>query len=281
MKSSIVFLLLLLCPSVGLALHTEAPSSISSGSYTKHYEQSLFEVTEKGLFSVEMVIKEKELKVGVNTLDIIVHDRRDKDVVGAIVTVTPWMPEMGHGVFEKPFVTERGGGIYSVENIILIMRGRWELKIKIRKEDTEDSVTFDFPDVNVSETPSPNEHQPMYSSAPADVDTSTVRMSEKKLFKVSYVSENVPIPIGRIITWKLSVETADGLPAKNAEITVNGDMPEHGHGLPTQPEVVKGAEDGSYIVQGLKFSMPGWWVITYRIKAQGMDDSVSFNLVVQ
>ena len=278
MRTTMVFLLMLLFPSLGLAHHTDPPSS---GPYTKHYEQSLFKVTEKGLFSVEMVIKEKELKVGVNTLDIIVHDKNDKDVASAGITVTPWMPEMGHGVYEKPVVTERGGGLYSVENIILIMGGRWELRIKIRRGDVEDNVTFDFPDVKISETASPDERKAMYSSAPADVDTSTARVSTKKLFKVSYESENVPIPIGRIITWKLNVETADGRPVKNAEITVNGDMPEHGHGLPTQPEVARGMADGNYIVQGLKFSMPGWWVITFKVKTQDMDDTVTFNLVIQ
>jgi len=210
-----------------------------------------------------------------------VHDKNDKDVASAGITVTPWMPEMGHGVYEKPVVTERGGGLYSVENIILIMGGHWELRIKIRKGDAEDSVTFDFPDVKISETASPDERKAMYSSAPADVDTSTARVSTKKLFKVSYESENVPIPIGRIITWKLNVETADGRPVKNAEITVNGDMPEHGHGLPTQPEVARGMADGNYIVQGLKFSMPGWWVITFKVKTQDMDDTVTFNLVIQ
>ena len=278
MRTVIVFLLVILFPSLGLAHHTDPPSA---GSYTKHYEQSLFKVTGKGLFSVEMVIKEKELNVGVNTLDIIVHDKNDKDVAGATVTVTPWMPEMGHGVFEKPVVRERGGGLYSVENIILIMGGRWELRIKITKGDTEDRVTFDFPDVKISETPSPDEHKSMYSSAPADVDTSTVRMSAKKLFKVSYASETVPIPVARIITWKLNVQTADGRPVKNAEITVNGDMPEHGHGLPTQPEVAGGMEDGNYIVQGLKFSMPGWWVITFHVKTPDTDDTVTFNLMLQ
>jgi YtkA-like len=277
MRTAIVFLLALFFPSLSFALHTDQPSS---GSYTKHYEQSLFKVTEKGLFSVEMVIKDKELNVGVNTLDLIVHDNNNKDVVGAMVTVTPWMPEMGHGVFEKPVVRERGGGLYSVEDIILIMGGRWELRIKISKEDVEDNVTFDFPDVKSSGTLSPDEQKRMYSSAPADVDTSTVRMSANKLFKVSYVSETMPIPVGRIITWKLSVETADGRAVKNAEVTIEGSMPEHGHGLPTQPEVAKGTGEGDYLVQGLKFSMPGWWVITFNIKAQDMDDTVTFNLMV-
>jgi hypothetical protein len=278
MRAAILVIFTLLVPFIGFA--SEKKQS-SSGPQTKHYEQSLFKVTGKGLFSVEMVIKEKELKVGVNTLDIIVHDKNDKDVVGAVVTLIPWMPEMGHGVYEKPVVRERGGGLYSAENIILIMGGRWELRMKIKRGDVEDSVTFDFPDVKSSETLSPDEHKMIYSSAPADVDISTVHTSAKKLFKVSYVSENMPIPIGKIITWTLKVETADGRAVKNAEITVNGDMPEHGHGLPTQPEVAKGVADGNYIVQGLKFSMPGWWVITFKVKAQDMDDTVTFNIIVQ
>jgi hypothetical protein len=151
----------------------------------------------------------------------------------------------------------------------------------MRKGSVEDTVTFAFPDVKNSETLAPNEHKMIYSSAPADVDTSAVRTSAKKLFRVSYVSESVPIPIGRIITWKLRVEMADGRPVKDAEITIQGDMPEHGHGLPTQPEVTKGIGDGDYIVQGLKFSMPGRWVITFIVKAQDMDDTVTFNLLVQ
>ena len=278
MRVSFMLICMLFFPFLGFAAET---SQFSSGPHTKHYEQSLFKMTEKGLFSAEIVIKGKELKVGVNTLDIIVHDKNDKDVVGAEITVVPWMPQMGHGVFEKPVVSERGGGLYSVENIIFIMGGRWELRINVGKGAVEDTVTFNFPDVKSSETLSPNEHKMMYSSAPADVDTSTVLASDKKLFRVSYVSESVPIPVGRIIGWKLRVAMTDGRPVKDAEITVKGDMPEHGHGLPTQPEVAKGAEDGDYIVQGLKFSMPGWWVITFKVRTQDMDDTVAFNLMVQ
>ena len=278
MKTVVLLALVLLFPFTAFAYHTNPPAS---ATHTKHYENSLFKMTEKGLFSVEMVIKEKELKVGVNTLDMIVHDRDVKDVAGAEITIAPWMPEMGHGVFEKPVVQERGGGLYSVDNIILIMGGHWELRMKIKKGVTEDTVTFDFPDVNLSEAPSHDEHRIRYSSAPADVDTSAVQTSAQKIFKVSYVSKDLPIPIGRITSWTLRVETADGHPVKDADITIDGSMPEHGHGLPTQPEVTKRMEDGEYILQGLKFSMPGWWVITLRIKAQDLEDTVTFNLILQ
>jgi len=55
-------------------------------------------------------------------------------------------------------------------------------------------------------------------------------------------------------------------------------MPEHGHGLPTEPKVTKNFGDGTYLVEGIKFSMPGWWIMTFTIKANGKTDSVTFNL---
>jgi hypothetical protein len=85
--------------------------------------------------------------VRVNTLDIIVHDKDGKDITGAEIEIVPWMPAMRDGVFEKPVVNEGEDGIYRVENVILIMEGRWELRLKIKKNNTEDSITFDFSDV--------------------------------------------------------------------------------------------------------------------------------------
>ncbi len=108
---------------------------------------SLFKKTKKELLGIEMIIQGKELRMGVNQMDLIVHDRAGKDVVGAEITVIPWMPEMGHGVSEKPVVTERGGGLYRVENIILVMTGHWELKIAVKKNAMKDTVVFDFQDV--------------------------------------------------------------------------------------------------------------------------------------
>lgn len=277
MRIFALFISALLFPMVVFAANSVYSET---GQNTKHYDQSLFKMSDHGLYSVEMVIKDKDLKVGVNTFDIIVHDKSNKDVAGADIKVVPWMPDMGHGVFEKPVVKERGGGTYSVENVILIMEGRWELKLKINKNNTADDVTFDFPDVKRSTDMSQDMHSMMHSTAPADVDISTTRESAKKLFKASYVSDVNPIPFARFITWKLRVETADGRPVKDGEVTINGGMPEHGHGLPTMPEVVAGAAPGDYVVQGLKFSMPGWWVITFKIKAQGIEDVVTFNLIV-
>ena len=96
--------------------------------------------------------------------------------------------------------------------------------------------------------------------------------------KATYTSDPAAVPVNMMISWKLKVETADGQAVKDAEIAVSGDMPEHGHGLPTQPKVTKNFGDGTYLVEGIKFSMPGWWTMTFTIKAGGKTDTVTFNL---
>lgn len=121
------------------------------GKFTQHLADSKLIVTEKGLFSVEMDIPDKRLKVGVNTINLIIHENRDRDVERATVTVTPWMPEMGHGVFSPLTVTERGRGLYTVENIVLVMGGHWEFRIHIKWGETEDDVVFDFPYIKTTD----------------------------------------------------------------------------------------------------------------------------------
>ena len=119
--------------------------------FTKHFEGSTLLYTEKGLFGVEMVIPDKRLLTGINTLDFIVHDMDHRDIEGATLKVTPWMPEMGHGAFTDTEVIEKGGGLYSVGNIVMIMGGHWEIRIDIKKGDLEDRVVFNFPFIRSTE----------------------------------------------------------------------------------------------------------------------------------
>jgi FtsP/CotA-like multicopper oxidase with cupredoxin domain len=137
--------LLLAGSSFGSEMHEHHEGHGGEPMLTKHHEDSLFLVTEKKLFGVEMLVPDAELKMGVNTVDIIVHDQKDRDVDGADITVTPWMPDMGHGVHEKPEVTEKGSGLYTVGNILVIMAGNWQLKVTVRKGNVEDTAVFNFP----------------------------------------------------------------------------------------------------------------------------------------
>jgi FtsP/CotA-like multicopper oxidase with cupredoxin domain len=140
------------CASTGKEAQTEADGQEHKhGRFTQHLADSKLLVTEKGLFSVEMDIPDKRLMVGVNSIRLILHEERDRDVERATVTVTPWMPEMGHGVFSPLTVTEKGNGLYIVENIVLVMGGHWEFRVHIKWGPAEDNVVFDFPYVKTSE----------------------------------------------------------------------------------------------------------------------------------
>jgi hypothetical protein len=119
------------------------------------------------------------------------------------------------------------------------------------------------------------------SPVPADLDYSTTRLSEAGLFRASFTASEPAVPINRLHTWTLHVETPDGLAIDDAQITVDGDMPQHGHGLPTRPLVTRSLGNGDYLVEGMKFQMGGWWVIDFDITAGGQTDRVSFNLMLK
>ena len=74
------------------------------------------------------------------------------------------------------------------------------------------------------------------------------------------------------------MKTHSGEPVTGAMIMVDGGMPAHGHGLPTKPEVTGEKERGVYLVEGMKFTMPGWWEVEFHLKSKEKEDRVTFNL---
>lgn len=120
----------------------------------------------------------------------------------------------------------------------------------------------------------------MSQQIPDDLDTSTSKRSEKGLYQVSYEPTEMPVPIGSLQTWRLEVATPEGEQVRDATVTVNGDMPGHGHGLPTSP-IVTAQEDGSYLLEGLKFQMGGWWYTEFKISSPLGDDTVRFDFVLK
>jgi len=100
----------------------------------------------------------------------------------------------------------------------------------------------------------------------------TVR-SERGHFAVSWTSELEPIEINRIHSWQLCVRDSDGSPVDGAEITIDGGMPAHNHGLPTQPRVTGELGDGCYRIDGLRFHMAGAWQLRITITAGGVTEA--------
>jgi hypothetical protein len=119
------------------------------------------------------------------------------------------------------------------------------------------------------------------SYIPADLDLATTRLSNQGAYRVSYAPRHAPITINQLHIWTIHVATADGQPVTDAVISVDGDMPQHGHGLPTTPRVTQHLGNGDYLVEGMKFQMGGWWVVDFTIDAAGRPDTVQFNMILR
>ena len=116
---------------------------------------------------------------------------------------------------------------------------------------------------------------------PKDLDLALTRPTTHERFVVALRPLVQPVPVNRLHAWEVSVTTRAGAPVPNAQIEVDGGMPEHGHGLPTQPRVTKELGDGRYLIEGMKFSMTGWWELKLRVQASsGEVDTVTFNQVI-
>jgi len=145
-KEAHLFLVILgFCLITASLAHGESRES-KKVSLTKHFNESLFKVTEKGLFSIEILMDDKEYKIGKNVIGVVIHDARDKDVEGAEIGIT-LLDDQGQSIAAAPVVKEKGDGLYAVANVDLRRGGKWELRIRVKKKNNEDSATFIFPDV--------------------------------------------------------------------------------------------------------------------------------------
>jgi len=100
---------------------------------------------------------------------------------------------------------------------------------------------------------------------------------DSHVFQARYVSTPSPVPLLALHAWTVTITDAAEAPVTGATITVLGGMPEHSHGFPTVPQV-KELSGGRYLIEGLKFHMPGKWTVILRIEAGPASDSIRFEL---
>jgi hypothetical protein len=118
----------------------------------------------------------------------------------------------------------------------------------------------------------------LFMKPPKDLDYSRSQLSSRGVYRGSFQPVGDSIRVGRLHSWRLHLETADGTPLDSAKILVDGGMPQHGHGLPTKPRVTRQLGNGEHIVDGMKFNMGGWWVVKFKVAGTLGADSVTFNL---
>lgn len=115
----------------------------------------------------------------------------------------------------------------------------------------------------------------------AQLDLSTTRVSREGRYRVSITQRGEPVALGEFQAWTLRVTDAAGTPVTGAHLNLSGGMPRHGHGLPSQPRVRGESAPGEYRVEGLQFSMPGWWELHVYVSRDRREDIATFNLVLE
>lgn len=79
-------------------------------------------------------------------------------------------------------------------------------------------------------------------------------------------------------TVRVAIVDGTGAAVENAQLTIDGGMPQHGHGLPTRPRMTRAIAAGTYEVEGVRFNMGGWWELKVTITSARGADTVTFNL---
>tara|TARA_B110000240_G_scaffold20809_1_gene21138 strand:- start:182 stop:580 length:399 start_codon:yes stop_codon:yes gene_type:complete len=107
----------------------------------------------------------------------------------------------------------------------------------------------------------------------ADVRLPDLSGVTDKGVKIEIYSELSPLSINTIHSWHIRVLDRDDEILELEELNVFGGMPEHDHGLPTQPEVTMRLDNGDYLLEGVRFHMQGHWELQIEFQYAGVDDT--------
>ena len=120
----------------------------------------------------------------------------------------------------------------------------------------------------------------VYLTAPSTAapDLARTRTTENRLFVVAIAPDDREPEIGRLSSWTIEIRHPDGRPVDGARLAIDGGMPDHDHGLPTRPQPGAELGDGRYRVNGVKFTMPGRWVLSFEISTADGRDRAVFNV---
>lgn len=114
----------------------------------------------------------------------------------------------------------------------------------------------------------------------AGKEHAVTKHSKSGNYRFTLYSKPTSIPLRKIHQWILKIETKAGKPVTNAKLYVNGGMPAHRHGFPTKPIAKKHLGNGEYLVEGIKFTMPGSWEMRFTMKLKKQRERVKFKISI-
>ncbi|MDE0982094.1 MAG: FixH family protein [Gammaproteobacteria bacterium] len=115
----------------------------------------------------------------------------------------------------------------------------------------------------------------------ADVRLPDLNGVTDKGLKIEIYSELSPLSINQIHSWHVRVLDRNNEILELEELNVYGGMPEHDHGLPTQPEVTTRLDNGDYLLEGVRFHMQGHWQLQVELQLNGVEDTAIIDFDLQ
>jgi hypothetical protein len=115
----------------------------------------------------------------------------------------------------------------------------------------------------------------------ADVRLPDLSGVTDKGLKIEIYSELSPLSINQIHSWHVRVLDRNNEILELEELNVYGGMPEHDHGLPTQPEVTTRLDNGDYLLEGVRFHMQGHWQLQVELQLNGVEDTAIIDFDLQ
>ncbi|GAB5499699.1 MAG: FixH family protein [Pseudohongiellaceae bacterium] len=111
-------------------------------------------------------------------------------------------------------------------------------------------------------------------TTPAWADTPELQATSRDGVQINLYSRLKPLQLNTMHSWEIELLDSSGTLITDAVLQVRGGMPEHDHGLPTSPQVTRTLTDGRYLLEGMRFHMPGLWVLTIELQAAGNTETV-------
>jgi hypothetical protein len=153
LTGGLVIMLALFAFSSSGSAHEGGFAEIEGPVFTKHFQHTLFDITEHSFYSVEILLDNKEYKIGKDVIGVIIHNAKDEDVKGAKLFFAVKDLVTGKNVTVSPVITDKGNGLYIVSGLELVKKGKWKLSVTVKKGSSEDSVKFVLPDALKSPLP--------------------------------------------------------------------------------------------------------------------------------
>lgn len=105
-------------------------------------------------------------------------------------------------------------------------------------------------------------------------------LSENGHYRVDIRPEVGQLLVSKTQNWVIHIEAKDGSTFIPSQLSLIGGMPAHGHGFPTQPKLSRYLAGGDFLVEGVRFHMPGLWHLQVDLVGPLGPDRARFEVIV-